>query len=203
MTINEAGKNNNNKWIWIGLGAATLFCLCAVGAAVLVFMRLGQQVREGMKTEPEDAAVAAHAIADYDLPEGYQERMAMDVMFYTMVFIGPDTSNSTFEDKPVIMLAQFGAMGDPEQMQEQIRRSMEQQSGRRGMTMTLVEVQNMTIRGEEVEVFIYEGTDSRNFTMRQLVTTFPGKDGTAMLMIMGDALSWDQDEIDTFIKSIR
>lgn len=202
MTTAPAG-NNNNKWIWIGLGAAALFCLCAVGAAALVFMRLGQQVQQGMKTEPEDAAVAAHAIVDYELPPGYQEQFAMDVVFYTMVFIGPDTSGSSFENKPLIMLAQFGAMADPKQMGQQIQQSMERQYGQRGMTMTLVEVRNMTIRGEDVEVFVYEGTDNESMTVRQLVTTFPGKEGTAMLMIMGDARVWDQDEIDTFIKSIK
>ena len=60
MAITEE-KKNNNKWIWIGLGAATLFCLCAVGVAMLVFMRLGQQFKEGMKTDPQDASEAEQA----------------------------------------------------------------------------------------------------------------------------------------------
>jgi hypothetical protein len=62
----------------------------------------------------------------------------------------------------------------------------------------------MTIRGEQVEVVIYEGrSEGSDFVMRQLVTAFPGKDGTAMLMIMGPADGWDQDMIDEFIESIH
>ena len=200
----QASKNSNNKWIWIGLGAALLFCLCAVGVSVFLFARIGQQVAKGVKTDPEEASKAAHAIADYDLPAGYQERMSMDFMVYSMVMMGPDTTSSSADRaKPIIMLAQFQAMGNQQQMQQQIQQSFEQQSGRRGLKLKLVDVKKMTIRGEEVDVATYEGTDDNGFVMRQLISTFPGKDGTAMLMIMGAAQTWDQEEIDTFIKSLR
>ncbi len=201
-TVVETGKKNNKR-IWIGLGIALLFCLCAVAVAVVVFMRLGQKVQEGVKTDPESAAKAAHAIADYELPPGYQEQMAMDLFVYSMVVIGPEMGPGSPSAKPMIMLAQFQAGADQQQMQEQLRQSFEQQSGRRGASMELVEVKEMTIRGADVEVFIYEGSDENGSVLRQLVTTFPGKDGTAMLMIMGSPDDWDQEEIDAFIESIR
>jgi hypothetical protein len=202
-TITEA-KKNNNKWIWIGLGAATLFCLCGVCLAVFLFARLGQQFRQGMKTDPQGAAEAAHAIADYELPAGYQEQVAMDFFAYTMVMIGPESDpspNSTAG--PMIMLAQFTMPTNPQQMQEQMRRSFEQQSGRPGLQMEVVEVKKMTIRGAEVDVTILEGTDDKGFVLRELITTFPGKQGTALLMIIGPAQYWDEDEIDQFIESIQ
>lgn len=203
MTVAEANKSNN-KWIWIGLGAAALFCLCAVAVAAFLFMRMGQQFREGMKMDPQGASEAAHAIADYELPKGYQERVAMDFLAYSMVMIGPESANSPDSAaKPMIMLAQFQITTNREQMEEQMRRSFEQQSGARGLTMKVVEVKKMTIRDEEVEVTTLEGTDDRGFVMRQLITTFPGKDGTAMLMIMGTAQYWDKEEIDQFIESIH
>jgi hypothetical protein len=203
MTVTEANKNNN-KWIWIGLGAAALFCLCAVAVATFLFIRMGQQFREGMKTDPQGASEAAHAIADYELPEGYQEQVAMDFLAYSMVMIGPETTSSPDSAaKPMILLAQFQIATNREQMEEQMRRSFEQQSGRPGLTMKMVEVKKMTIRGEEVEVTTLEGADESGFVMRQLVTTFPGKDGTAMLMIMGSAQTWDREEIDQFIESIH
>jgi hypothetical protein len=203
MTVTEANKNNN-KWIWIGLGAAALFCLCAVGVAVLVFMRIGQQFRDGMKTDPQGASEAAHKIADYELPEGYQERVAMDFFAYSMVMMGPDSSTSpSSAGKPMIMLAQFQMAANQQQMEDQMRRSFEQQSGRRGLKMEVVEVKKMTIRGEEVDVTTLEGTDDNGFVLRQLITTFPGKGGTAVLMIMGTAQTWDKEEIDRFIESIH
>lgn len=203
MTATEAPKNNN-KWIWIGLGAAALFCLCAVVAAVLVFMRIGQQFREGMKTDPQGASEAAHAIADYELPEGYEEKVAMDFFVYTMVMMGPTSSDSlSSSSEPMIMLAQFQMATNQQQMEEQMRRSFEQQSGRRGLHMEVVEVKKMTIRGEEVEVATFEGTDDEGFVFRQVLATFPGKDGTALLMIIGPAQTWDKEQIDQFIESIH
>jgi len=203
MANTEATKKNN-KWIWIGLGAAVLFCLCAIGVAVFTFARVGQQVREGVKDDPEEVAAAARAIADYDLPAGYEEKVAMDILFYTMVMIGPETSGSSVPViEPVIMLAQFDAVGNQQQMEQQVRQSFEQQAGRRGLKMEIVDVQKKTIRGEEVEVVTYEGSDESGNTIRQMVASFPGKGGTAMVMIMGSPEGWDTKEIDAFIESIR
>ncbi|RPJ27991.1 MAG: hypothetical protein EHM33_06020 [Chloroflexi bacterium] len=202
MTIVEEKKSN--KWIWIGLGGAVLFCLCAVGVAALLFMNIGQQFTEGMKTDPEGAAEAAHTIADYELPPGYQEQMSVNFFVYSMVVIGPGSMETPSPStEPIIMLAQFQAGANQQQMEEQIRQSFEQQSGRRGLTLKIVETRKMTIRGKEVEVITYEGTDDKGLVMRQLITTFPGKDGTAMLMIMGNPEYWDKEEIDTFVESIH
>ena len=200
MNTTQQGSNNN-KWIWIGLGGAALLCLCAVIVAVFVFGQIGKSVQEGVKTDPESASQAAHEIADYTLPSGYEERVAMDILFYSFVMIGPEEGTTTF--KPIIMLAQFQAGVDQQQMEESIRQSFEQQSGTRGLDMQLKEIKEMTIRGEETEVAIFEGTDENGTAIRQLITTFPGKGGTAMLMIMGSPIAWDEDEIDQFIESIH
>ena len=203
MTTTETNKSNT-KWIWIGLGAAALFCLCAVALAIFLLGRVGQQVKQGMKTDPKGASEAAHAIADYDLPTGYRERVAMDFLVYSMVMIGPDTTgSSTNAAKPIIMLAQFQVVGDRQQMEEQIRHSFEQQSGRRGLTMKLVEVKKKIIRGQEVDVSTFEGSDNSGLVLRQMITLFPGKHGTAMLMVMGATQYWDKPAIDKFIESIH
>jgi len=203
MTITEE-KKKDNKWIWIGLGAATLFCLCAVGVAVLIFMRMGQQFKEGMKTDPQAASEAAHAIADYELPAGYEEKIAMDFFVYTMVMMGSESSTTpSSAARPMIMLAQFRVATNQQQMEEQMRRSFEQQSGWRGLKMKVVDVKKMTLRGKEVDVTTFEGTDDNGFVMRQVLATFPGKDGTALLMIMGPAQTWDKEEIDQFVESIH
>ncbi len=199
-TTEQGSSSNNNKWIWIGLGAAALLCCCAVIVAVLVFRQMGKTIQEGVKTDPASASKAAHEIVDYTLPDGYQEQMTMNFMIYTFVMITP-TSDVTNE--PIIMLAQFQAGVDEKQMEQQIRQSFEQQSGRNGMTLELKEVKKMTIRGEERQVAIYEGTDSNGTSMRQLVASFPGKNGTAMLIVMGSPSNWDSDKIDKFIESIQ
>ena len=200
MTIVNEQGTNKNKWIWIGLGAALLFCCCAALVAFFVVRQAGQKLQEGMKTDPESASKAAHEIVDYDLPPGYQEQMAMDVMIYSFVMIGPESMTT---GGPLIMLAQFETGVDQQQMEQQIRQAFEQQAGNRGQNMKLVEVKKKTIRGEETEVALYEGTDSEGNDMRQLITTFPGKGGTVMLMVMGETRTWDQGMVDDFIESIR
>ncbi len=204
MTTVEPSKKSN-KWIWWAVGGAALFCLCAVGVAVFLFARVGQQIQKGMKTDPAAAAQAAHAIADYELPPGYQEQVAMDLFIYTMVMIGPEsTSSSSYTDQPMIMLAQFKAgASDQKQMEEQIQRSFEQQSGQNGVATKVVETRKMTIRGEEVEVVTYEGTGNTGSAIREQIASFPGKNGIAMLMIMGDPQHWDKEAIDKFIESIH
>jgi len=199
MNTTEQNTNNNQKWIWIGLGAAALLCCCSLLAAGLVFRQIGKTVQEGVKTDPENASQAAHEIADYTLPRGYQEQMSMNIMFYSFVMIAEEGTTV----RPIIMLAQFQAGVDQQQMEDSIRQSFEQQSGRRGLNMELKEVKKMTIRGEEADVAIYEGADENGYAMRQLLTTFPGKGGTAMLMVMGSPMYWDDDEIDQFIESIH
>ena len=204
MTINQPGttNTNKNKWVWIGLGAALLFCCGAVLVEGLVFWQAGKKIQEGVKADPEAAAEAAHKIADYDLPEGYQEQMAMEIMIYSFVMIGPENFSGSASG-PVFMLAQFKAGVNQEQMEEQLRQSFEQQAGNRGLSMSLVNVEDKTIRGAETQVATYEGTDENGLVIRQVITSFPGKDGAAMLMIMGPADLWDQDVIDAFIESIR
>lgn len=200
MVSDETNNKNTNR-IWIGLGAAALFCLCAAAVAVFVFYKIGERVKDTVKTDPEAASQAAHEIADYTLPRGYREQMSMNIVFYSFVMIGPESS---ITGGPLIMLAQFDSSAtDPEQMKQQIRQSFEQQSGRNGTNMKLVEVKKMTIRGEETDVALYEGTDQNGTSIKQLIASFPGKDGTALLMVMGDGQNWDQNMIDDFIQSIH
>ena len=94
MTVTEAKKNNNKK-IWIGLGAALLFCLCAVAFAAVIFIRMGQQVQQGLKADPQAAAETAHSIADYELPKGYQEEFSMNILTTSMVFMSSRESGSS------------------------------------------------------------------------------------------------------------
>jgi len=195
-------QTDKNKWIWIGLAAAMVFCLCACAAAFFVFFKVGERVQEGFSTDHESVVETAHQIADYELPRGYTEQTSFDFFFYTFVMITPDTNGSLGE--PVIMLAQFTTNAtNQEQMTEEIRRSFEQQSGNPNVRLELKEIKKMTIRGEETEVAIYEGVDASGTSMRQLITTFPGKDGTAMLIIMGSPQYWNDQTVNDFIESIH
>ena len=201
MTVVEEKKKSNKK-LWIGLGAVALFCLCAAGVLAVVLVRMGQQVQQGMKRDPQAAAETAHAIADYELPEGYQEEFALNILTTSMVFISPKDSTS-YSLQPTIMLAQFGTMGNEEQIREQMRQSYARQKGLGNVKMELVDVKKMDIRGQESEVATYEGSSENGAALRQVIATFPGKNGVGMLMITGPTEYWDEEAIDAFIESIH
>jgi hypothetical protein len=207
MNAPTADQGNKSKRIWIGLGVALVFCLCAGAASLFIFYKIGQKVASGIKSDPAAASKAAHAIADYELPDGYQEQISMDFLVYTMVMIGPkpkSSSASAFGSGPIIMLAQFQIAANRQQMEQQMRQAFAQQYGQSGTNMKLVDVKKMTIRGEQVDVDTFEGTNNNSgLVFRQLLTYFPGKHGTAMLMIMGTAQQWDQKSVDQFIESIH
>jgi hypothetical protein len=69
--------------------------------------------------------------------------------------------------------------------------------------MHVVEVKQMTIRGEEVPVTMSEGQLQNGETMRQLVAVFPAKQGMGMIMTQATTDVWDQAAIDQFLKSIH
>ena len=188
-----------NQKIMIGVGAAVLFCLCACGVAYFAFRSLGQQL--GHAGDPAYVSNVADKIAKYDIPPGYSEQMAIDLGLYRTVSLVA-TEDST---KPMIMLMGYNqSMGvDNQQMQEQLQRSFEQQTGTPGMTWTTVDERKMTIRGQDVNVIIREGQINGGFTLRQLVAVFEGENGTVLIMIQGEAAGWDDDLINEFLASIQ
>lgn len=192
-----------NKKLWIAFGVVIALCLCLGIVGFFLVREMGNRFTDSVKTDPLVVEQTGAGIADYTLPEGYTHQMAMSILGYDFVVIMPEDVN----DGMIIMLAQFSQAymqnSNPQSFQEQMQRSFEQQSGRRGLNMEVVEVKTMTIRGEEVEVTILEGSDESGIRIRQLLTSFTSKGGMGMIMIQGDTDSWDQDAVDAFLESIH
>jgi hypothetical protein len=195
---NQTKKNRN---IWIAVGVVGALCLVASVVTYFVIRQIGTQVGQALKTDPAEVSAVSDKIAQYDLPPGFGAQMSMSILMYDLVMIAPTqpSSNTT-----MIMLMQFsGGTGlDQEQMQEQVRQSFEQQSGQRGIQMTVVETRQETIRGEQVTVTISEG-GSAGMKLRQLMTVFTGNSGPTVLMIQGNASDWDEELISNFLHSIH
>jgi len=179
-----------------------LICCCMAGLAFAGLSYMGETIGSSVENAGDPARVAEirEAVADYDIPAGYQE-LAFDIFFMKYIMLMPEFSY----DDPMIMLMQIpDNMTSAEEMQRQMERSMAQQSGRGGnVNMEVVEQKTITIRGQQVPATISEGQTESGVTMRQMTTVFKGKNGLAVLMIMGEKSSWDQQAIDQFIASIR
>jgi len=193
-------KKNNNVLIALGVIAALCLCACVIG--FFVFRNLGQKIGQQIEnsSDPTQVAAVRSKIASYNLPSGYSEQMALDLGMYRILALVPSNPS-----KPMIMLMGYNqSLGaNQQQMQDQLQQTFEQQTGTPGMTWTTVDEHKATIRGQEVNVVVREGTTSSGISMRQMVTAFEGENGTVLIMAQGDASGWDQALLDTFLASIK
>jgi hypothetical protein len=106
----------------------------------------------------------------------------------------------------MIMLMQFppGMEASQGEIERQIEQALARQTGLGSADMTSVGQEEMTINGEPVTLTVREGVTDRGDQLRQVTGIFKGKEGgPTMLMITGEAKTWDQVMVDEFIASIR
>jgi hypothetical protein len=182
-----------------------LLGLCCMGGAAFFFISQ-RVVSQAFTDDPAKAATLGHEIVDYNLPDGYRELGGMNALVFKMVFIG---SASKTSDSMFIMLMQIpaGTDMDREEMQKQMTQAMQQQGQGRNFQAHVVDTQTVTIKGQPVTLTVSEGEvtegSDAGSVFRQVIGVFPGKDGTAMLMVMGKKDTWDQAALDSFLASIE
>jgi hypothetical protein len=182
------------------LVAIVLFLCCVAGLGMtLLGTRL---VGRAFITNPDRVRAVGREIADYDVPAGYDEMFAMNVLGMQMVAIGPRDAAA---DTMAIMLAQFpaGVGFSQQEVERQMKQALARQIGLGGANMTVMGQEQVVIRGEPVTLTVREGATENGEPMRQITGLFQGKGGPAMLMVMGEANTWDQAMLDRFIASIR
>jgi hypothetical protein len=190
-----------SKKLMIGFGVVAVICLCTLGLTVFTFNQIGKKMENISATDPASIAQTMDSIAEFDVPEGYRP-VGLSMLGYDMINFIPETSTSGMS----IMLMQYNgfiaANTSPVQLQEQLKRSAEQQSGTQGVAMQVVESRQEIIRGETVTITISEG-EFQGVTMRQWITVFQGNEGPTILMVQGTAEGWDDQLLEDFIRSIE
>jgi hypothetical protein len=199
---------SKNTKVILGIIAGVIaLCICICVSGWIVLKISGNVLQEAMiKDTPEEAAAIAKEIMDYELPTGYGEEGAMNMGFMQMVIVKDFQSIDIENARPLIMIASMSPdiEVDEEEIRLQIQLSMQRSSNKQGYNMKLVEEQEITIRGQQVPLMIYEGTDENDVSMKQIVTgLFDGKNSKVMLFIAGKVSNWNQEEIDAFIESIK
>ncbi len=173
-------------------------CLLLCIAFIVLVPRL---LSNAVASNPQAAKQVGARIADYTLPPGYQEMTGMDVITTQMVMIGPSNRRSG----TVIMLMQFNTFTagnyDQKQMEQQMRQAMQGQYQSFGTSQPAGE-RTVIIRDQPTVLTLTEST-VRAAKTRQATGVFDGKNGMVMLMIMGDADTWDWKMVEDFCASIR
>ncbi len=186
--------------ILLSIFAAILFlcCVATLGATLLGARLVGRTII----TNPTRVAAIGQQIVRYQLPKGFKEMFASDLLGFKMVAIGPTDPRA---ELPVIVLLQLPDVVDmdEEELRKQLERALVQQAGTGNADMQVVNTQRTVIRGQEVTLTVRRGTVSGGQTLRQISGVFSGPNGPVFLFVTGVENNWDSSEIDEFIHSIQ
>lgn len=201
----KSGMSTTAKVILGILAVLGLCCIVGIVVVVATTMWAGNQLEQGLTQDPAEAAAKGQAIVSYELPDGYREDGAMDLLgLMEMVFITKGSTNT--DQDMVIFLARFSIPGlsesDTDEMKEQMQQGMAGGGSSGGVTYTEVDSREITINGEPTTLTISEGESDGN-TFRQAIAGFVSDGKPAMVMIMGPADAWDDDAVEEFLASLE
>jgi len=192
-------------YILAGLVVSCLF-VCGVGAIVSRYL-VQRLVSQMITTDPTAVAAGAKDIVDFTLPAGYREGGLMNILNYRMLMVTPDASVPGITQKPVFLFMQLplgSGQTNSDQIRQQMQSSLERSMGRNNLNMRLVGSTITKIRGQDVVLSDFEGTDGNGRKIMMIMSdAFNSKSGTLWLMIMGPAPGWSDMEVNWFIGSIR
>jgi hypothetical protein len=194
--------SRNTKIVLVVLGGLLAVCCMITVGFFLIVPAFVSRVTTDSVVEGGAAADVGQEIVNYELPSGYKEEGGVQLLGMKMVFITPEGGGDQF-----MALMQFPA-GIPlndEDMRKQMQDAIGQQAGRRGnVAFSVVSTEQAVINGQPAVLTTLEGTDENGGTVRQVFGVFEAKNGSgAMLMVMGDAASWDETAVNQFLASIR
>jgi hypothetical protein len=187
---------SQNAKILLGVGVAivVLLALC-LGGTLLAGSGLARVLQRGMDIQPEDAAVTAGRIADFDLPPGFAPGAASEVAgLRTATYEGDDGQSA-------IVLIQAPVLSNlsAEAMRRSLPLNMEGWDAR----STAVGSHTVTINGAPVEVTVSEAEDEQGDRYRVASAVADLPTGATMILYERPLAAWDDEEMLAFFESIR
>ncbi|WP_437190880.1 hypothetical protein [Planctomicrobium sp. SH527] len=198
-------KSGMSGWLklLIGFGiASTIGAAICCGLGVWFFT-------QNMKftQEPEKIIAQTNEIVSIQLPAEYKPEIGMQMS------LGMKMNVVAYSKKPAGTLALVQVTvpgqldGDNPMTEEQMKQSMEQQLEKQGqrdkIDITARESRKIEVDGVERTFEFITGTDPKSKNeVKQVQGMFPGRDGTAFLMITEGAAEYNEEEIINIIKSI-
>lgn len=197
--------NKTLKIILIIIAIMVVSCCCvSTVLAVTGVVSMGsimKNIDANTTEKPEDVAVIASGIADFDLPAGFGNPYGMNIFNISSV------GYFSQDNKTHILLTEL-----PKNLNlnvEEIMQSLQEKSGKGQVTVnggqfTSVEDRPVTIRGQQSTLIIKDGVSSEGDKVRVGTVSFDSKQGNqAILMISGPADSWDDTMVNALIASFK
>ena len=188
----------SSKTVLVVLSTLLVLCLCAGAAAFSLLSLTGHTLAGLLNSDQWNTEAVSAEIAGYDLPEGFGDGYAAQMPGFSLVgYTGADGHSHIY-----LVQADSSTGMTLEGIERQILENTNTTSRSPG-SMTRVNVIPGTIRDQEVELVISEGTNHDGEGYRQVSGLFDGNGGPAAVIISMPVSSWDQASVDTFLASIR
>lgn len=195
-----------SKVIWKRVALLLGGALAVCGLAGLTIYTLQNPLRSALnamywKTDPAQAAKAARALVDFDLPPGYQPEKLMRLkgeMAMAVILTSQDHPDNLI----IISQTPDGILANEAWRTKYEVRGAHQIAGELYDTET-VDTITTTVRGQPTVLRLLEGIDQDGQAVRQLACMFRGKSGEILLVMVASESSWDQALVERFLRSIR
>lgn len=200
-------KSSGSKVLLI-LGTIGGLCLLlCCGGGFFIYYKVKDAF--SITTNAAEVKKQAEDVAHIDIPESYTPASGMrfSVAGVTMKMIIYQVGANNQGGLVLMEMNQPGA--DPKQVREQMLQQMRQQQSQGGGFNSNINAQStetkiFKINGEQAEFDFIKGTRAGDATvMRQIVGTFPGKNGTVMFMLIIPDSDYDEETVVKMIMSIR
>jgi hypothetical protein len=197
-------KSTKVIWKRVALLLGGVLALC--GLASLAIYAFQNPLRSALnaiywKSDPAQAAEAARALVDFDLPPGYQPEKLMRLKGETALAVIL-ASQAHPGDLIIISQTPDGILANEAWRTKYEVRGAHQIAGQLYDTET-VDTTTATVRGQPTTLRLLEGLDQNGQAVRQLACMFNGKSGEILLVMVASQSSWDQAMVDRFLSSIR
>lgn len=201
MQPERTGMSPGAKVVFALIIAALVFGLCTIVLAFSLASAIGFGIARSVASSMDDVPAVAGSIADFDLPAGYGDDYAINMLGFSIVGYNSE------DDHSHIILAQLPSWVrvDTDDLERQAREAATSQGRNfdQYYRFETVGEEPTTIRVQETTMTIGEGISSDGTAYREIVAPFSGRGGQAVLIVIEPAATWDQTKIDTFIASIR
>jgi len=196
--------DKSTKTILTVIGSILLVCGCITAGIFATglwsFSRFVNFAERSVSEEPQVAVRFGSEIADFEVPEGFASPYG--VHFGNITLVGYKSAS----EKSLLLLAQF-PKGTSINVDEMLR-IIEEGSGDPNSIWyktetTIIEQKAVTIRGQECNLSISEGTSSDGVEFRMATAKFEGRGGPSLAIIAGPIDEWDIEMVENFISSIK